>query len=96
MGDHRVGAVGVTSHGDGVVDRRPSAGDGCHHWYTRGGGVGRSVKLRSCMVRMKTRTVTRAACGAVVDVGAVHGMVVDIGAARGMATVSKVPTNEEG
>jgi hypothetical protein len=48
------------------------------------------------MVRMKTRTVTRAACGAVVDVGAVRGMVVDIGAARGMATVSKVPTNEEG
>jgi hypothetical protein len=39
---------------------------------------------------------TRAACGAVVDVGVVRGMVVDIGTARGMATVSKVPTNEEG
>jgi hypothetical protein len=38
MGDHQVGATGVTSHGDGVVDRRPDTGVGCR-WYTRGGSV---------------------------------------------------------
>jgi hypothetical protein len=37
-GDYQVDAVGVTSHGDGVVDLRPDAGAGCHHWYTRGLG----------------------------------------------------------
>jgi hypothetical protein len=37
MSDHRVGAAGVTSHDDGVVDRRPGAGAGCRCWYTRGG-----------------------------------------------------------
>jgi hypothetical protein len=26
MGDHQVGATGVTNHDDGVVDRRPNAG----------------------------------------------------------------------
>jgi hypothetical protein len=37
--DHQAGDVGVTSHIDGVVDRRPGAGDGgCHHWYTKGMG----------------------------------------------------------
>jgi hypothetical protein len=36
MGNHQVGAAGVTSHGDGVVDRRPGVGVGCR-WYTRGG-----------------------------------------------------------
>jgi hypothetical protein len=28
-GDHRVGAAGVMSHGDEVVDRRPGVGAGC-------------------------------------------------------------------
>jgi hypothetical protein len=27
MSDHRVGAAGVTSHGDGMVDRRPDVGE---------------------------------------------------------------------
>jgi hypothetical protein len=50
-GDHRVGATRVTSHGDRVVDRRPDAGAGCHHWYTK--GVGRSMKPRRHMARMR-------------------------------------------
>jgi hypothetical protein len=36
--DHRVGAAGVMSHDDGMVDRRPDVGVGCHNWYTRGLG----------------------------------------------------------
>jgi hypothetical protein len=35
-GDHWVGVVGVTSHNDGVVDRRLDVGARCCRWYTRG------------------------------------------------------------
>jgi hypothetical protein len=39
MGDHRVGAVRVTSHDDGVVDVRPGAGPD-----VIAGTLGRAVK----------------------------------------------------
>jgi hypothetical protein len=95
-GYHRVGAMRVTSHDDGVVDRRPDEG-GLQH----GGQMSSLVHVG---VARGVGWGTSAACGMGVDAeaargtgrggGAVRGT--GIGAAHGILTVFGVPTNEEG
>jgi hypothetical protein len=89
MGDHRVGATGVMSHGDGVVDRQPGVG-GLQRGSRmslpvhRGGWMKREVEV--------VRDVDEDTDG---DADAMCGAGVDTGVTRGMAIVSEVPAIEE-
>jgi hypothetical protein len=93
MGDHRVGAAGVTSHGEGEVDQRPDVGGlqrevGCHRWYTRGGWVKHEVEAArstdgDTIVACGTSWGVEVACGASWGTVAAQGAGVDFGVARG-------------
>jgi hypothetical protein len=96
MGDHRVGAVGVTSHDDGVVDRRPGVGGFCRRSqmsslvHKGGGGWVKRKAEAVCGADEDADGDVGAARGAGVGDGAVCGAGVDVGAAHGVAIVSEV------